>query len=85
MPRYDLLACRTSVQWFRVPDKGVLLILVGHKGSGVCQVIRESCAEAGMATMQQFAWLGSLRSRYAAVFEASLGTCCTYMVRSFPF
>ena len=36
MPRYDLLAYRTSVQRFRVPDKGVLLILEGRRGSGFC-------------------------------------------------
>ena len=36
MPRYDLLACRTSVQWFRIPDKGVILIPQGRKGQGFC-------------------------------------------------
>ena len=42
MPRYDLLACRTSVQWLRLPDKGVVLIPEGRKGRGFLQAIRES-------------------------------------------
>lgn len=32
MHRYDLLACRTLVQRFWGPDKGVLLVPKGHKG-----------------------------------------------------
>ena len=30
-------------------------------------------------------WLDALRTQYAAVFAEGLGTCRTYMVRSFPF
>ena len=36
MPRYDLLACHVSVQWFRVLDRRALLIPEGHKGRGFC-------------------------------------------------
>ena len=38
MPRFDLLACRAAVQWFRVPDKGVLSIPQGRKGQGFCHI-----------------------------------------------
>ena len=32
MPRYDLVACRSSLQWYRVPDRPVVLIPEGRKG-----------------------------------------------------
>ena len=38
MPRFDLLACRAAVQWFRVLDKGVILIPEGRKGQGFCHI-----------------------------------------------
>ena len=85
MPRYDLLACRTSVQWLRIPDKGVVLIPEGRKGYGFCQVVWESHGNAVQVIGTHPAWLAALRSQYSAVFQAGLRTCHSYMVRSFPF
>ena len=34
MPHYDLLACRATVDWFRIPDKGVV-VKVERPFSGV--------------------------------------------------
>ena len=85
MPRYDLLACRTSVQRFRVPDKGMLLVSEGRKGRGFCQMARDFLADTISVAMPHPAWLPALWSKYATVFEAGLGTCRTYVVRHFPF
>ena len=30
-------------------------------------------------------WVAALRKKYAAVFQAGLGTCRTYMIHHFPF
>jgi len=87
MPRYDLLACRTSVQWFRVPDKGVLLIPEGRKGQGFCILDQSQRALGTIAHVMgtRSEWLATLRTQFAEVFAAGLGTCRTYVVRSFPF
>ena len=38
MLHYDLLACRTSIQWYRVPDRKAILILKGRKCRGFCRI-----------------------------------------------
>ena len=85
MPRYDLLACRTSVQWCRVPDKGIVLIPEGHKGSGFCQIAGESSGGNIPPTVLLPTWVDALKSKYAGVFKVGLGTCRTYIVHKFPF
>ena len=85
MPRHDLLACHTSVQWVRIPDQGVVLIPKGRKGRGFCQLARESLHSSALASSRQPPWLSTLRAQYGAVFQAGLGTCRTYVVRNFPF
>ena len=85
MPRYDLLACRALVDWFRIPDKGVVLIPEGRKGRGFCHVVRNLSGSVHLPTVSVPTWVAALKSKYAGVFEAGLGTCRTYLVRSFPF
>ena len=87
MPRYDLLACRTSVQWFRIPDKGVILIPQGRKGQGFCIFDQLPAVPANVAHVggSRSEWLDTLRTQFAGVFADGLGTCRTYIVRCFPF
>ena len=57
MPRYDLLACRTLVQWFHAPDKGILLIPEGCKDSGFRLMDQKFHRETTHTPMRPPPWL----------------------------
>ena len=87
MPRYDLLACRTSVRWFRVLDKGVLLIPEGRKGQGFCTIDQLQRAPGTIAHVMgtRSAWLQTLRVQFAAVLRMALGPAGLMWCAAFLF
>ena len=87
MPRYDLVACRSSLQWYRVPDRPVVLIPEGRKGRLLdrINVLDMGTLNKVSSLTELLEWLKALKERYATVFAAGLGTCRTHVVRSFPF
>ena len=87
MPRYDLVACRSSLQWYRVPDRPVVLIPEGRKGRLLdrINVLDMGTLNKVSSAPEPLEWLKALKERYATVFAAGLGTCRTHVVRNFPF
>ena len=79
----DLLACRTSLQLYKVPYMETVLIPKRRKGKGFDN--KKELQRSSHQDIGEPRWLTALQHKCAAIFAKGLGLYKMHVVSSFPF
>ena len=82
-PRFDLIACRTSIQQYSTPDCGSLP--VPSTRQGMLRSPPRTQFAGATSTPLVPPWLLAFRQQFPSLFQPGLGRCRTHQVSSFPF